>query len=362
MTTCSPGGGLVGDAPLVAQPAAPRRAPTRGTRPRGRRRCRPAARAAAARLIVRNGLVLGAVGGVGPGRRDVEHGCHGGGSYPSQAQPRVPRLAACPTPISPARPLKLSTSASTGLINHVAEARAPLPRAAAGPRARPTSPPGRYLVWSATSPTTACCAGTRRPAAPRRLPPARRATPTATPSTAQGRLVSCEHGNRRVTRTEHDGTITVLADRYHGKRLNSPNDVVVAVRRLDLVHRPRLRHRSPTTRATAPRARSTAATSTGSTRIAGGQPGRRRLRAPERPRLLARRVAALHRRHRRDPRPGRPAPHPRLRRRRRPDACRRRVFAICTRGLVRRLPARRGRPHLDQRPATACTASTRTAR
>jgi gluconolactonase len=43
----------------------------------------------------------------------------------------------------------------------------------------------------------------------------------------QGRLVSCEHGARRVTRTEHDGTITVLADAYDGKRLNSPNDVVV---------------------------------------------------------------------------------------------------------------------------------------
>ena len=43
----------------------------------------------------------------------------------------------------------------------------------------------------------------------------------------EGRLVSCEHGNRRVTRTEHDGTITVLADRYDGRRFNSPNDVVV---------------------------------------------------------------------------------------------------------------------------------------
>ena len=41
-----------------------------------------------------------------------------------------------------------------------------------------------------------------------------------------GRLVTCEHGNRRVTRTEHDGTITVLADRHDGRRLNSPNDVV----------------------------------------------------------------------------------------------------------------------------------------
>jgi len=43
----------------------------------------------------------------------------------------------------------------------------------------------------------------------------------------QGRLVSCEQGNRRVTRTEPDGTVTVLADRYAGKRLNSPNDSVV---------------------------------------------------------------------------------------------------------------------------------------
>jgi gluconolactonase len=42
-----------------------------------------------------------------------------------------------------------------------------------------------------------------------------------------GRLVTCEHGNRRVTRTEHDGSVTVIADRYQGKRLNSPNDVVV---------------------------------------------------------------------------------------------------------------------------------------
>jgi gluconolactonase len=41
-----------------------------------------------------------------------------------------------------------------------------------------------------------------------------------------GRLVSCEQGGRRVVRTEHDGTRTVLADSYRGHRLNSPNDVV----------------------------------------------------------------------------------------------------------------------------------------
>jgi gluconolactonase len=43
----------------------------------------------------------------------------------------------------------------------------------------------------------------------------------------EGRLVSCEHLTRRVTRTEHDGSVTVLADGFDGRRLNSPNDVVV---------------------------------------------------------------------------------------------------------------------------------------
>jgi len=42
-----------------------------------------------------------------------------------------------------------------------------------------------------------------------------------------GRLITCEHGTRRVTRTEIDGSITVIADQFQGKRLNSPNDVIV---------------------------------------------------------------------------------------------------------------------------------------
>lgn len=42
----------------------------------------------------------------------------------------------------------------------------------------------------------------------------------------QGRLLTCEHDARRVTRTEYDGTITVIADRFDGKPLNSPNDIV----------------------------------------------------------------------------------------------------------------------------------------
>jgi gluconolactonase len=43
----------------------------------------------------------------------------------------------------------------------------------------------------------------------------------------QGRLISCEHETRRVTRTEYDGSITILMDSFQGKRLNAPNDVVV---------------------------------------------------------------------------------------------------------------------------------------
>ena len=44
----------------------------------------------------------------------------------------------------------------------------------------------------------------------------------------EGRLITCEHTGRRVTRTELDGSITIIADKYNGKKLNSPNDAVVA--------------------------------------------------------------------------------------------------------------------------------------
>jgi gluconolactonase len=43
----------------------------------------------------------------------------------------------------------------------------------------------------------------------------------------EGRLIACEHGNRRVSRTESDGTVAPIAERYEGRLLNSPNDVVV---------------------------------------------------------------------------------------------------------------------------------------
>lgn len=86
-------------------------------------------------------------------------------------------------------------------------------------------PAGRYLIWSDIPNDRMLrwdeCTGTvgvfRQPAG----------FSNGNTLDRQGRLVSCEHGNRRVTRTEHSGAITVLADSVDGKRLNSPNDVVV---------------------------------------------------------------------------------------------------------------------------------------
>lgn len=87
------------------------------------------------------------------------------------------------------------------------------------------SPAGRYLVWSDIpndrmlrwDETTGAVGVFRQPAG------------YANGNTMDrlGRMVSCEHGGRRITRTEPDGAVTVLADRYQNKRFNSPNDVVV---------------------------------------------------------------------------------------------------------------------------------------
>jgi gluconolactonase len=48
----------------------------------------------------------------------------------------------------------------------------------------------------------------------------------ASPGDRSGRLVSCEHLTRRITSTEFDGSITVLMDRFQGRRLNAPKDIV----------------------------------------------------------------------------------------------------------------------------------------
>jgi gluconolactonase len=86
--------------------------------------------------------------------------------------------------------------------------------------------PGRYLVWSDIpgdqllrwDETTGIVGVFRQPSG----------NANGNTLDREGRMITCEHGNRRVTRTEHDGSISVVADRYGTARLNSPNDVIVA--------------------------------------------------------------------------------------------------------------------------------------
>lgn len=88
-------------------------------------------------------------------------------------------------------------------------------------------PAGRYLLWSDIpndrllrwDETTGAVGVFRSPAG----------FPNGNTLDREGRLITCEQGNRRVTRTEHDGSITVIAERVSGsgKRLNSPNDAAV---------------------------------------------------------------------------------------------------------------------------------------
>ena len=84
---------------------------------------------------------------------------------------------------------------------------------------------GRYLLWS-DIPNDRCMRwGEEGGAATVFRQPSRHANGHT--RDRQGRLLSCEHGGRRVTRTEYDGSITVILDRFDGRRLNSPNDIVV---------------------------------------------------------------------------------------------------------------------------------------
>ena len=105
-----------------------------------------------------------------------------------------------------------------------AKARAPTAPVWSGPRAPCTSPMA-----------TACCGATSRNDRVMRWSPADGCSVYLQPAgyhnghylDRQGRLLSCEHGRRRISRTEPDGTVVSLADSYRGRRLNSPNDLVV---------------------------------------------------------------------------------------------------------------------------------------
>ena len=169
----------------------------------------------------------------------------------------------------------------------------------------------------------------------------------------QGRLVSCEHGNRRVTRVEHDGTTTVLADRVDGKRLNSPNDVVERADGSVWFTDPSYGidsdyegHRSPSEVDGCHVYRVDPAV--------GARDGRgRRLRASQRARVQRRRGDALHRGHP-------PGAHPPVHRRRRLAQGRRGLRHLRQR-LVRRAAARRRPVGSGPRRTTGCTASHPTA-
>ncbi len=226
--------------------------------------------------------------------------------------------------------------------------------ACCGPRARPGTA-SADTCSGATSPTTSSCAGSRRTATSASF---RNPAGNSNGNTFdyEGRQISCEHGNRRVVRYEHNGKVTVLADKFDGKPLNAPNDAVVHPRRRHLVHRPRLRQPDELRRAT--RA-SLAALKEAVYRI-DAQDGkiekvdRRHLQA-QRPLLLARLQEALRRRHRRLALRRSAQEHQGLGRRRRQEAGERpRVRSSMEHGrrkcrLRRRHPRRRGRQHLGQR-------------
>ena len=85
---------------------------------------------------------------------------------------------------------------------------------------------GRYLIWS-DIPNNRMMRFVEESGAGVRVPRRRSNNSNGNTVDNQGRLVTCEHLTRRVTRTEFDGSITVLADKWEGKRFNSPNDAVV---------------------------------------------------------------------------------------------------------------------------------------
>jgi hypothetical protein len=102
----------------------------------------------------------------------------------------------------------------------------------------------------------------------------------------QGRLIASEHLGRRISRTEYDGTVVTLVDRFEGKRLNSPNDVVV--RSDNSICSPIRPSASAETKKAAPRPPSCRIASTASIRPAGRSPSRQKacglpMASPSRP-------------------------------------------------------------------------------
>ncbi len=171
----------------------------------------------------------------------------------------------------------------------------------------------------------------------------------------QGRLLSCEHGGRRISRTEFDGTVTTIVDSYKGKRLNSPNDIVVksddSIWFTDPAYgiesdyegnKEEMEQDGCYVFRVDP--------ATGDIRVVVDDFGR-----PERDRVLARREPPVCFGHGRHARGGRRPPHSPFHRQRRWLALRRRGLRHLHRGVLRRFSHRRRRPGLgQQRRRGAC--------
>ncbi len=132
--------------------------------------------------------------------------------------PRNGRME-CSPPIS-----KSWTSASTSWFTATAISRSSTP-AAAGPKDRPYFPAGKYLIWSDIPNDRVLRYDETDGSVSVFLQPAMNHNGHTVDR--QGRLISCEHRGRCVSRIEHDGTRTVLVSHVDGKKLNSPNDAVV---------------------------------------------------------------------------------------------------------------------------------------
>ena len=245
---------------------------------------------------------------------------------------RLPSRRRPPSCAIRTRPCGRSTRASTSTASAPPSSNAST-RDAAGPRDRCGSATCDACC-GATSPTTACCAGPRRPA--RSASSASRANNcNGNTRDLQGRLVTCER--RRVVRTEPNGAITVLVDSVDGQPLNSPNDVVAhpdgSLWFTDPGLRPAVAVRG--------RARGVQAADAGLSLGSGDQDGDaddRDDQAAERPVLLARLHEAVRGRHR-EPGARTAARHPRLRRRRRQEHSAR---AACSTTWARAAPTASG--------------------
>ena len=232
--------------------------------------------------------------------------------------------------------------------------------AAAGPRGRRSSGAGATSVVGHPEQPHHALGRARTAASPCSASPP--TTPTATRSTGRAGSSPASISAGASAAPRSTAPSRCWPTRWNGKRLNSPNDVVVKSDGSIWFTDPAYGidwdyegERAESEIGALPRLPDRSAAPARWTRVADG------LRAPERPRLLARRVEALHRRHRRDPCGERPAAHPRVRRRRRQDAARRRGVRHLHGRPLRRLPRRRGRPDLDLGGRRRARATSRTA-